>query len=65
MSAWQLYPNHIWLADGHHTLVLLVMELPDRRVLGATVVDTVPFDPLDPDYAPEVSRIIASFTFGK
>jgi hypothetical protein len=40
MSAWQLYPNHIWLADGHHTLVLLVMELPDRRVLGATVVET-------------------------
>ncbi len=28
--------------------------------LGATVVDTVPFDPLDPDYAPEVSRIIAT-----
>jgi len=38
MSAWQLYPNHIWLADGGHTLILLVMELPDRRVLGATVV---------------------------
>lgn len=38
MSAWQLYPNHIWLAHGDHTLVLLVMGLPDRRVLGATVV---------------------------
>ncbi len=43
MSAWQLYPNHVWLADGGHTLVLLVMELPDRRVLGATVVQ----DPAD------------------
>lgn len=39
MSAWQLYPNHLWLADGGHTLVLLVMGLPDRRVLGATVVE--------------------------
>ena len=38
MSAWQLYPNHVWLADGDHTLVLLVMGPPDRRVLGATVV---------------------------
>jgi len=38
MSAWQLYPNHIWLANGEHTLVLLVMELPDRRVLDGTVV---------------------------
>ena len=38
MSAWQLYPNHIWLADGGHTLVLLVMQFPDRRVLGGTVV---------------------------
>ena len=38
MSAWQLYPNHIWLADGGHTLILLVMELPDRRVLDGTVV---------------------------
>ena len=40
MSAWQLYPNHIWLAGGGHTLVLLVMKLPDRRILGATVVET-------------------------
>ncbi len=38
MSAWQLYPNHVWLADGDHALVLLVMGLPERRVLGATVV---------------------------
>ena len=40
MTAWQLYPNHIWLANGGHTLVLLVMEIPDRRVLGAMVVET-------------------------
>jgi len=39
MSAWQLYPNHVWLADGGHTRVLLVMELPDRRVLDGTVVE--------------------------
>ena len=39
MSGWQLYPNYVWLAEGGHTLVLLVMELPDRRVLGATVVE--------------------------
>lgn len=38
MSAWQLYPNHVWLADGDHALVLLVMGLPERQVLGATVV---------------------------
>ncbi len=38
MNAWQMYPNHVWLADGDHTLVLLVMGLPDRRVIGATVV---------------------------
>ena len=38
MSAWQLYPNHVWLADAGHALVLLVMGLPDRRVLGGTVV---------------------------
>jgi len=43
MSAWQLHPNHIWLADGDHTLVLLVMGLPKRRVLGATVLQ----DPAD------------------
>lgn len=40
MSAWQLYPNHVWLADGDHALVLLVMGLPDRRVLGAAVIET-------------------------
>ena len=38
MSAWQLYLNHVWLADGDHALVLLVMGLPERQVLGATVV---------------------------
>ena len=38
MSAWQLYPNHVWLADAGHALVLLVTGLPDRRVLGGTVV---------------------------
>jgi len=38
MSAWQLYPNHVWLADAGHALVLLVMSLPERRVLGATVL---------------------------
>ena len=37
MSAWQVYPNHVWLAAGDHTVVL-VMGLPDRRVLGGTVV---------------------------
>ncbi|MCA0292438.1 MAG: hypothetical protein LCH82_12540 [Actinobacteria bacterium] len=40
MSAWQLYPSHVWLADGDHALVLLVMGLPDRRVLGAAVIET-------------------------
>jgi len=39
MSTWQLYPNHVWLADGDHAVVLLVMGLPERRVLGATVVN--------------------------
>jgi len=43
MSAWQLYPNHVWLTTGGHTVVLLVMGLPERRVLGATVVQ----DPAD------------------
>jgi len=43
MSAWQLYPNHVWLADAGHALVLLVMGLPERRVLGATVLQ----DPAD------------------
>jgi len=38
MSAWQLYPNVIWPAAGGHTLVLLVLGLPERRILGATVV---------------------------
>lgn len=38
MRAWQLYPNHVWLAHGDHALVLLVMGLPERRDLGATVV---------------------------
>jgi len=38
MSAWQLCPNHVWLADGDHAVVLLVMGLPERRGLGATVV---------------------------
>ena len=33
MSAWQLYPNHVWLADGDHALVLLVMGLPERLSL--------------------------------
>ena len=45
MNAWQMYPNHVWLADGDHTLVLLVMGLPDRRVIGATVVQ----EPADAD----------------
>lgn len=40
MSAWQLYPNHIWPLDGGHNLVLLVMELPDEVDFGATVVET-------------------------
>ncbi len=43
MSAWQLYPNHVWLADAGHAHVLLVMGLPERRVLGATVLQ----DPAD------------------
>ena len=43
MSAWQLYPNHVRLTTGGHTVVLLVMGLPERRVLGATVVQ----DPAD------------------
>jgi len=43
MSAWQLYPNHVWLADARHALVLLVMGLPERRVLGGAVVQ----DPAD------------------
>jgi len=38
MTVWQLYPNHIWLAGGHHTIALLVMSLPERCVLGATIV---------------------------
>ena len=38
MNAWQLYPNHVWLADGGQAVVLMVMGLPERRVLGATVV---------------------------
>lgn len=38
MSPWQLYPNHIWVADRDHTVVLLVMGLPERQVLGATIV---------------------------
>ena len=43
MSAWQLYPNHVWLTDRDHTVLLLVLSLPDRQVLGATVVQ----DPAD------------------
>ncbi|MEI2825773.1 MAG: hypothetical protein V9F04_04775 [Dermatophilaceae bacterium] len=39
MSDWQLYPNLVWLPDGEHNVILLVMGLPERRVLGATVVE--------------------------
>ncbi|MBK9102964.1 MAG: hypothetical protein IPM90_16235 [Austwickia sp.] len=53
MSAWQLYPNHVWLADGDHTLVLLVMGFPERQVLGATVVQ----DPADA--AALMTRLVA------
>ena len=34
MSAWQLFPNHVWLDGRDHTVVLLVMRLPERRVLA-------------------------------
>ena len=43
MNAWQLYPNVVWLPDGEHTVILLVMGLPERQALGATVVQ----DPRD------------------
>ena len=55
MSAWQLYPNHVWLADGGHTLVLPVMGIPDRRVLGATVVQ----DPADA--AALIARLVDAY----
>ena len=38
MSAWQLYPNHVWLDGRDHSVVLLVLGLPERQVLGATIV---------------------------
>jgi len=38
VSGWQMYPNHVWLADGDHAVLLLVMGLPERGVLGGTVV---------------------------
>ena len=43
MSAWQLYPHHVWPPDAGHPRVLLVMGLPERRALGATSVQ----DPAD------------------
>ena len=55
MSAWQLYPSHVWLADGDHTLVLLVMALPDRRALGGTVVQ----DPADA--AALLARLVGAY----